>query len=69
MKITIEKSGKGYRADFIELSGSPYIGDGLTKEMAVACLFIRNKDRINELDTNYLEINGEMYKSQYKDDR
>ena len=65
MKIKIEKSGKGYRSDFIELPGSPACGDGKTKEMAVACLFARNIDNLSKLDKNYLEINEEMYKSIY----
>jgi hypothetical protein len=39
MNIKIEKSSGGYRADCLDLSGSPPVGTGKTKEMAVACLF------------------------------
>lgn len=69
MKIKIEKVKGGYRADFIELPGSPIVGDGKTPEMAVACLFCRNVDNLKRLDINYLEINGKEYKSIYKNDR
>jgi hypothetical protein len=56
MKIKIEKYGDGYKADFIELCGSPLIGTGKTKEESVANLFIVNQDRFNELDFNSVQI-------------
>lgn len=59
----------GYRADFTELSGSPFVGTGLTKEAAVATLFIRNKDKLHLLDMNYLEIDGVPYKDYYSYER
>ena len=56
MKIKIEKSGKGYRADFIELPGSPTVGQGKTKEEAVVSLFIRQKDNLDRLSFEKFEI-------------
>lgn len=42
MNIKTYQDEKGkWVADFSELSGSPYIGDGETEAMAVATLFIR----------------------------
>ena len=72
MKIEIIKSGKGYRADFTELPGSPLVGTGKTEAAAVATLFIRNmKDKHLPamLDMNYLEINGKPYEDYIKYDR
>ncbi len=72
MKIKIEKSGKGFRADFIELPGSPLVGTGKTEGAAVATLFIRNmKERHLPalLDIDYLEINGEPYEDYIKNNR
>lgn len=43
MKIKIEKSQDHYRADCLDLPGSPPVGLGETKEMAIACLFWRLK--------------------------
>lgn len=40
MKIKLEKQKKGYyTADCLDLPGSPPIGTGKTKELAMACLF------------------------------
>ena len=69
MKIQIEKSLNGFRADFIELPGSPRVGDGETEADAIATLFIRNQENFKHLDFNYLEINGKPYESIYKRDR
>ena len=69
MKIKIEKSGEGYYADFIELTGSPAVGTGKTKEDAMATLFIRNIDKLPLLDTTYLEINGTPYEDYIKFNR
>lgn len=69
MKILIEKSLNGWRADFTELPGSPMVGDGKTQADAIASLFIRNQENFKYLDFNYLEINGKPYKSIYKNDR
>lgn len=66
MKITITKEGKGYKADFSELSGSPRCGTGKTKEEAVATLFIRQYFNLGILDMTYLEINGKPYEDIYK---
>lgn len=68
MKIKIEKSGGGYRADFTELPGSPLIGTGKTEGAAVATLFIRNFEKLEILDIKYLEINGEPYEDYIKRD-
>lgn len=74
MKIKIDKvkfafKTIGYRADFIELSGSPVIGTGKTIEEAVATLFIRNVKNLSELDLNSLEINDKPYEDYLKFDR
>lgn len=69
MKITIEKVSRGYRADFTELPGSPLVGDGETEADAIATLFIRNRDKLESLDFNYLEVNGKPYESIYKNER
>ena len=69
MKIKVEKVKGGFRADFIELPGSPLVGDGPTEAEAIATLFIRNKDNFHYLDFNYLEVNGKPYLSIYKNDR
>jgi hypothetical protein len=41
MRIEIEKSGDTYRADCKDLPGMPPVGEGGTKEEAVASLFYR----------------------------
>lgn len=80
MKIKLDKiKDDWYRADFIELCGFPYIGDGKTEAMAVASLFLRNIDNIKRLkyldknsklsEDSYLEINGEPYEYPYPVDR
>ncbi len=69
MKIKVDKVKGGFRADFIELPGSPLIGDGATEAEAVATLFIRNIEKIDRLDFNYLEVNGKPYESLYKGGR
>lgn len=66
MKIKIEKSGGGYRADFTEIPGSPPVGTGKTEGAAVATLFIRNFEWVKKLDHNYLEINGKPYEEYMK---
>lgn len=67
MKIKVDKVEGGFRADFVELPGMPYVGDGKTEGDAVATLFIRNyKNLQNLLNFNYLEINGVPYESLYK---
>lgn len=68
MKIKINKVKGGYRADFTELTGSPFIGTGKTEGAAVATLFIRNKEKLLSLDMSYLEINGEPYQDYIKRD-
>lgn len=62
MKIKIERFGKGYKADFIELCGSPICGTGKTKEEAVASLFIRQYKNLEKLNMDYLEINNKPFK-------
>lgn len=69
MKIKVDKVKGGYRADFTELPGSPLIGDGKTEADAIATLFIRNREKLDRLDWNYLEINGKPYLSIYQNDR
>jgi hypothetical protein len=39
-KIEIIKSGNEFRANLTNLPGSPFVGIGLSKEMAVAQLFM-----------------------------
>lgn len=68
MKIKVDKVKGGFRADFIELR-SPIVGDGRTEADAIATLFIRNKENLDRLDWNYLEINGKPYLSIYQNDR
>jgi hypothetical protein len=41
VRIEIEKSGDTYRADCKDLPGAPPVGEGKTKEEAVASLFYR----------------------------
>lgn len=41
MKIKIDDCDGYFRADAVDLPGSPPIGNGATREMAVACLFYR----------------------------
>lgn len=65
MKINIEKEGKLFRADFVELPGSPSIGNGETEAFAVATLFIRNLENLKRLNLDYLEINGKPYQQNY----
>jgi hypothetical protein len=69
MKIKVDKVEGGFRADFIDLPGSPFVGDGPTEAEAIATLFIRNKEGFCYLDFDYLEINGKPYESIYKNDR
>lgn len=38
---TYQEKGR-WHADFLDLPGTPYIGDGETEAMAVAVLFLRN---------------------------
>ena len=68
MKIKIDSVKGGYRADFTELCGSPFIGTGKTEGFAVATLFIRNMNKISQLDLEYLEINNELYEDYIKRD-
>lgn len=69
MKINIQASGGGFRADFIELTGSPTVGTGKTEAAAVATLFIRNFDNLSKLEMDYLEINGVPYEDYLKNER
>lgn len=39
MKIKLEKQKGYYTADCLDLPGSPPVGNGKTKELAMACLF------------------------------
>ena len=59
----------GYRADFVELVGSPKVGTGKTKEDAVATLFIRNIDNLKRLDMSILEVNGKLFEDYIKSNR
>lgn len=68
-KTTFRNKIIGYRADFIELSGSPACGTGKTKEDAIATLFIRNINNIQKLNLNVLEINNILYEDYIKNDR
>jgi hypothetical protein len=68
-KTIIGKKIIGYRADFIELSGSPLVGTGKTKEEAIATLFLRNIQNLGKLDLNILEINGVLYEDYIKNNR
>ena len=69
MKIKIDKTPNGFRADFIELVGSPSVGTGKTKEDAISTLFIRNYKQLDKLDMEYLEINGKPYEDCIINDR
>lgn len=69
MKIKIDSVKGGFRADFIELSGSPIIGTGKTEGEAVATLFIRNLNKLSQLDMNYLEVNNVPFEDIYKTGR
>lgn len=40
MRIKLEKDNSTYRADCLDIPGSPPIGLGITKEEAIADLFI-----------------------------
>lgn len=57
-----------YRADFTELCGSPYVGEGKTKHEAIACLFIRNREHVDKLikANPILNINGKPWNQGYK---
>ena len=41
MNIKIEEQSDHFRADCLDLPGSPPVGIGRTKELALACLFHR----------------------------
>jgi len=83
IKIKLEKIKEDwYRADFIELTGSPSCGDGKTPEMAIASLFVRHLNTPTTLmgllhssadggfsEGGYLEINGKHYEYPYPVDR
>lgn len=80
MKIKLEKLGKqGWRADCVDLPGTPPCGDGQTKEMAIACLFFRilseSKSFVNTDWTRYIKwhetlmINDEVYECPWTNDR
>lgn len=69
MKILVYEVKGGFRADFVELPGSPCIGDGPTEAEAIATLFIRNREKLGRLDWNYLEVNSKPYLSIYQNDR
>ena len=77
MNIKIEESSGGYRADCIDLPGSPPVGTGKTKEMAIACLFFLMLFSIpcsgeSRKWTDYIVrgepimINGEVWKDIYE---
>jgi len=69
MKIKVDKVKGGFRADFVELPGTPLIGDGPTEAEAIATLFIRNRNGLHYLNFDYLEVNGKPYESIYKNTR
>lgn len=73
MKIKLEETSKGWRADCLDLPGSPPCGDGLTKEMAIAALFFQiahEPQWMRFLKLNEpLMINDEVYESPWKNDR
>jgi len=69
MKIKIDKVKGGFRADFIELSGSPSVGTGKDIVGAIATLFIRNYKNLDQLDMEYLEIDGKPYEDYIVNDR
>ena len=69
MKIKIDKVKGGFRADFIELSGSPTVGTGKDIASAIATLFIRNYKYLDQLDMTYLEIDGKLYEDYIINDR
>lgn len=50
MKIEILKTKEHYRADCLDLPGTPPVGIGSSKEQAVASLFCRMYIETNELD-------------------
>ena len=58
MKIEIEKEGKYYRADCIDIPGSVLVGIGKTKREAVADLFltIQRSNLWGYIDTRMLII-------------
>lgn len=69
MKIKTNSVKGGFRADFTELPGSPIVGTGKTEGEAVATLFIRNLDKLSQLDMTYLEVNNVPYEDYMKGGR
>lgn len=73
MKIKLEKLSKGWRADCLDLPGSPPCGDGKTKDMAIAALFyslIKEGTWTKYLKLNEpLWINERIYSSPWKNSR
>lgn len=63
MKIMITENKGEFVADDVSLPGSPPIGNGSSREMAVASLFMRLIYEKWDLDLTELTINGEKYKS------
>ena len=59
----------GYRADFTELTGSPMVGTGKTEGAAVATLFMRNRENLEKMDWDYLEIDSKPYEDYIKYER
>jgi len=68
-EVILDDKIVGYRADFIELPGSPAVGTGVTIEESVSTLFIRNLERLKYLDASVLEINDKPYEDYIKNDR
>ena len=79
MNVKLEEMRNGWRADCLDLPGSPPCGDGTTKEMAIACLFFRLLNESKSFSSvewvRYIKlnepliINGEEYKSPYTNAR
>jgi len=70
MNIELKRTsnGKGWIADCRDFPGSPVIGDGTTREMAVACLMYRVLARKAEYDVvpnEILTINDKLWKSPF----
>lgn len=66
MNIEVKKHGKGhYRADCLDLPGSPRVGFGMSSAMAMAHLMVcMIKDKqIEYIPTDNIVVNGRKWKS------
>lgn len=70
MNIELKRTsnGKGWIADCRDFLGSPAIGDGRTREMALACLLYRTLRRgtVHDIVPNeILTVNGKLWESPF----